>query len=511
MSASPRKTMMSFVIPIPRVSDPHQSVADQFRKRIIEHNVNQGELSRIKARHAPMYIAELRFRRECDHIHGLAKTDGDQFQFTRWYEFLNAVFGFIETMSVPDKVAQISEFRNHLRVLSGDAVLNFDVPGTSRLSLGKRGYDAREDGGAPAPKQLCLSGAGGSYRPVETRVDGAQTKSMQQTMLVGGQSLKQTFSSDGASRQDSSIPASIFMPNPDAVVRLCEFLSDKVYKTLPVVDVIPGESKANEHKRKKKAWSIAPLVMRAVARFLPPFTTTNQVWAEISMKLPAGQAMELAEVNQCFQPTSWHGCFTLSMNPYSIDFTYGVGPEVERKACFLELWRRALNLEGALAKLVAYLDRVFECVVATSPSPPGHMPPRLSSVPPKVIGNVRSLLLAGAGLYGCGKAFWHEGLARKAYLEALPACGDPQITERIKWLQGGRAAAFEVLYPHVDELSLLPTLALVFSLREPLSHLNEETCRKQVLEIMKGERDSRVRLYSDCLGWLERYGGELTR
>ena len=139
------------------------------------------------------------------------------------------------------------------------------------------------------------------------------------------------------------------------------------------------------------------------------------------------------------------------------------------------------------------------------------MPPRLSSVPPKVIGNVRSLLLAGAGLYGCGKSFWHEGLARKAYLEALPACGDPQITERIKWLQGGRAAAFEVLYPHVDELSLLPTLALVFSLREPLSHLNEETCRKQVLEIMKGERDSRVRLYSDCLGWLERYGGELTR
>jgi hypothetical protein len=456
-----------------------------------------------------MYIAELRFRQDGDLIHGLAKTDGDQFQFTRWYEFLNAVFGSIETMSVGDKVAQISEFRNHLRVLSGDAVLNFDVPGTTRF--GKRAREAREDGGAPATKQLCLSGAGGSYRPVETRVDGNQTKLLQQTVLVAAQPPKQSLSSDGASRQDSSIPASIFMPNPDAVVRLCEFLTDKVYKGLPVVDSIPGESKVNEHKRKKKALSFAPLVMRAVARFLPPFTTTNQVWAEVSVKLPAGQAMELAELNQCFQPTSWHGCFALSMNPYSIDFTYGVGPEVERKACFLELWRRALNLEGALAKLVVYLDRLFECVVATSAFTPGHMPPRLSSVPPKVIGNVRTLLLAGAGLHGNGKSFWEESASRQEYLKTLPACGDPQITERIKWLQGGRDAAFEVLYPHVDELSLLPTLALVFSLREPLSHLDEETCRKQVLEIMKGERESRVKLYSDCLGWLERYGGELTR
>ena len=515
VSTLPRKTMVSFVIPVPRLSDSRQSIAEYFRSRIFEHNAVQAELAKIRARHAPLYIAELRFRREGDFIHGLVKTNGEQFQFTRWYEFLNTALGFFETMGGADKVAQISEFKNQMRVLTGDAVINFDVPSSLRTPLNKRLLDMQTDVGEPAAKQLCLSGAGGSYRSVETKVEGSQTKMLHQTMLTGSQLPKQPIPSEGAPTPtpcpDASGHLHLFMTNPDSVVKMCEVLIERVYKSPPVIDVIPEESRQNEHKRKKKAWGLAPLVMRAIARFLPPFTSLSQAWAELSGKIPAGQSVELTALNQCFHPTSWQGCFALFMTPYPMDFTYGVGPEVERRACFLELWRRALNLEGALAKLGGYVDKLLECVIATSSSVRGQTPPRLSSVPPKIIGNLRALLLAGAGQHGSGRSFWCGNESRQEYLKALPECGDPKIVDRIEWLKGNRDAAFEVLYPNVDELSLLPSLALVFSLREPLSHLNENECRKQVLKIMKGERESRVKLYSDCLGWLQKYGGELTR
>ena len=499
--------------------EAHQSISDYFRERIILHNAAQGEMAKIKARHAPMYIAEMRYMRVGDSIHGLVKTDGDQFQCTRWYEFLNVAFGFIETMGVADKVAQISEFRSHMRVLAGEAVLNFDVP-RIRTPLSKRVRDERGEAGdptgAPVSQQLCLSGAGGSYRPVETRVDGGGTKLFHQTVLVGAPQSKQSFTSDGAaalvSRPVTAASVNLFAPNPDAVAKLFEFLTGKIYKPSHAFAVIPGERKQEEFKRKRKTLNVAPPVMRAIARFLPPFVTTSQALTELLDKTPACQVVDMTELSQYFQHYSWAGCFTLFMAPFPIDFTYGVGPEAERRACFLELWRRALKLEGALAKMSSYLETLFECVIATSTHSRTQMPPRFSTVPTKVIGNVRTLLLAGAGLQGSGKSFWHVDESTLEYLKVLPECGDPKITERINWLKSSREAAFEVFYPNVDELSLLPTLALVFSLREQLSRLDDESSRHRVLETMKLSSGSRAKIYhSYCLGWLIKYGGELTR
>ena len=515
-SHGPRKTLMSFVVLVPSTCDSNANTADHFRRLITNHNAQQQEQAARKHRFAPIHISELRFICELGIARVLVKTDGDQFQFTRWYDFINSVFGVVETTSVEDKVAQIQTFKTHMRVLSGDSVLDFPALSNSRTPAGKRARDSGESGEDIAAKQLlALSGAGAgeSHRPVETKVDGSHTKMMQQTVLVGQPPTARQALSFGsgapALAAPPRAPVDWIAPPSDSLGRLCDFFLGRlpVYKQPMLFDEIEAESRDDEYKRKKKGLNYVPNVMKTANKLLPAVITHSQT----NGKLPDGLAFDLVELAQVFQQTSWQGVFTLFLPAYPVELTYGIGQDVARRSCFVELWRRALKLEGALAKQTLYLRTLMECATSSGLVSAGQTPPSLSTVPPQAIGNIRALLSAGAGAFGSGATFWHARPDGVAYLQCLPEGGRAEVLDAIHWLQANRAAAFEALYPQVDELSLMPTLALIFGLRAPLASLDAEGPRKQVLEAVRDDCASRVRLYAHCLGWLVHYGARLTR
>jgi hypothetical protein len=456
---------------------------------------------------------------DADSVRVLVKTGGDQFQFTRWYEFISSVFGLVETMGVDDKVAQIQTFRTQMRVLSGESVIDFDVPNSSHTPVGKRVRESAGAGEQPASKLLSLSAAAESYRPVGTKVDGSGARMMQQTMLVGQPSAaRQSLSFDGGAvlepRPPAPPPVNWFATPPDSVSRLCDYLLGRLplYKQPSLVEVIETESKEDEFKRKKKLLNHVPNVMRAINRMLPSVITSSQASGRLPDTLQADRAFDLADLVQWFQQTSWSGVFTHFLPAYPVELTFGIGPETARRACFLELWRRALNLEGAMAKQAGYLRTLMECATSTVASSSAvQVPPSLSAVPLKIVGNIRALLSAGAGTFGSGAGFWDAKPDELVFLQCLPEGGAVEVVDLIKWLKGNREAAFEALYPQVDELSLIPTLALIFSLRTSLATLDSEDSRRQVLDALKCDHASRTQLYTQCLGRLVHYGARLTR
>lgn len=415
-------------------------------------------------------------------------------------------------MDQSSKIKQIDDFATRMRHLDSRSIIIFDVP-DQRTPLKKRSLDNDAVDEQTPTKQLALSTPEKSLPPVATRLFGASSAVMlQQTVLTGAsQPLSLQFGGEpllsqhrAAGDEGGSVNAGLFTPPADAVTKLCNFLVGKygLYKTPKAIDGRrEGESAEAYRERMRRQLNTVPTVGKIMGLLLPPILQQSpKEKGGLYTMFPAGHV----DVLVALQKMCSKGVYSPSMTPDSQELSYGVdwvsGREATRGQCFfLELWRRALKLEDALAKLLKFLLEIVECVA----------PSALNAVPPQTRGNVRALLASGAGLYGGGSAFWTPRPI--TCLVKLNEGGDPKVQETIKWLGDNRADAFTALSPFIEELNvLLPTLAHVATLHEDLCRLDDLAAAQEVLRALGEDRELRMRVYTSCCGWLVLYGGKLT-
>lgn len=498
---------------LPRKFD--DSTIEYLRTRLADLNEKEHEKetqrSETGARFAPIYILEARcLPGDEDTTLCMLHTNGSQFQFTRWYDFLNRSFGFIERMDQNSKIKQIDEFATRMRHLDSRSIIAFDVPG-QRTPTKKRCADDDEAVKQTPTKRLALSTPEKSHPPVATRLYGSSSAVMlQQTVLTGAPLPSSSQQLGGgepllsqhraAGDEGESVHAGIFAPSGDAVAKLCSFLVGKygMYKTPKTIDGRrSGESAEAYRERMRRQLNTVPVVGRIMVLFFPPVLQSVKDKGMLYSMFPAGHVDLLVTL----QKLCTKGVYSPSMTPDSQELTYGVdcGIEVSRGSCFLELWRRALKLEGALAELLKFLLKIVECVTASA----------LKTVASQTCGNLRMLLASGAGLYGGGSAFWTPRSI--ACLEKLAKGGDPKVLETIEWLGQNRGNAFSALAPFIEELNvLLPTLAQVATLRDHLGHLDDPSAAQFVFREISQDRKDKMHIYTSCCAWLILYGGKLT-
>jgi hypothetical protein len=509
MGVKPRTTRMSFEFPA-KYSD---STTEFISSRIREHNKREVAMESQRqstgSRHAPMYISKFVCCAsplgEKDSTQCLLHTNGKQFEFTRWYALLKSLFEFSETMDNEAKNNQIKAYTSRMRHV--DAVRSFEVPsGACKHGL----EDGDDERGQPARKQLALA--------VLPMSSGSSSAAMQQTVLTGvpvpssaklsvsvgdGSALSQTKVDAGSPRLDD-----FFQLKGDAFVVLCEFLVGKRSAYKSVKTVLPrrdGESMEDYRKRVRKECNLIPTAMKMISQLLPPVLTSQSHSGALYSMLPAQHVDLLMALQRLLQPAK--GIYIpFFLTPDSQELSYGVDgvsdEEMTRRSSFLELWRRALKLEGALAELGAFFMAIVKDV----------LPPKLTKVSPQTMGNLRALLLAGAGLYGGGASFWSAEDQPVSCLCKLQGVGSSEVLEAVDWLRKNRANAFKALYPCVDELgSLLPILARVFSLGGPLCSINTPSVAEDLQKTFNDERGARMKVYHACCQWMILYGGKLTR
>lgn len=511
MATKPRTRRMSFVLP--RKFD--DSTIEYLRNHLDDFNgkERENEIQRSEAgtRFAPIYILEVRcLPGDEDTTLCLLHTNGSQFQFTRWYEFLIRSLGFVERMDQNSKLKQIEDFSTRMRHLDERSVLRFDVPG-QRTPTKKRGSDDGEAVKQTPSKQLVLSTPEKSYPPVATRLYGSSsTVMLQQTVLTGASQPSSSQLGDepllsqhrAAGEAGGPVQLNVFVSSGDAVAKLCDFLVGKyaTYKSFKSVHGRrEGESAEVYRERMRGQLNSTPTVAKIIGLFLPPILQPQRFKLNLYTMFSHGHADLLVALHRMFTK----GVYAPSMTPDSQELTYRVdcfsGREMTRGSCFLELWRRALKLEGALADLLKFLLKIVECVV----------PSALKTVAIQTHGNLRTLLASGAGLYGGGSAFWTP--RSMACLEKLNEGGDPKVQETVDWLSRNRVNAFSALSPFIEELHvLLPTLAQVATLRDDLCHLDDPNVAQEVFDAVNEDRKSRLDVYTSCCGWLVVYGGKLT-
>lgn len=510
MAAKARTRRMSFVLP--RKFD--ESAIEYIRNRIVNSNRNERE-SAIKAielnsRNAPIYISEVRcLPGDGDTTLCLLHTNGSQFQFTRWYTFLSKTLSFVERMDQKSKLAQIDDFASRMRHLDSESVFPFDVP-DQRTPTKKRSQLETEDEAVeqPVTKQLVLSTPEKSSL---TRVPGSSsTVMMRQTILTGAsQPLSSQLGGEpllsqhrAVGYEGGSVHAAMFTPSGGAMAKLGDYLVGRypTYKGHKTFEGRKdGESAEAFRDRARKQRNSVPTVGKIMTLFLPPVLQSSKGSGGLFAVLSAGHA----ELLVTLQKMCCKGVYSPSMTPDSQELSYGVdclgGGEMSRKSCFLELWRRALNLERALADLLKFLLGMVECVT----------PSTLKTVSLQTLGNLRALLLSGAGLYGGGSDFWNA--RSMACIEKLNEGGDPRVHETITWLSGNRANAFSVLSPFIEELNvLLPTLAQIALIKDDLCRLDDEATAQGVFNTLNDDRKLRMNVHTQCCGWLIVYGGKLT-
>jgi hypothetical protein len=491
-------------------------------KSIEDHNAREDESERQKQstghRGSGMFIDKMTVLKSAPEeeptIKCLLYTDGKQFELTRWYKFLDRVLGFKETMTQSAKTEQTRAYASKLRPV--EAEIRF----RGALAGQKRGSDICSGGGAgdvsqPPLKQLALT--------VPAQIPGSSSPTIQQTYLTGvsvpssaklsitvGSDTRGTVPSQPRGGEAAVRYEDFFQPKSyaESIGCLCDFLAGKkpAFKSPKAVLVRGDTETADEfRKRTRKEYNVVPPAMKMVSLFLPPVLTSNSQNSALYSMLPAGHVNLLMSLQKLFQPAK--GIYPpFFLTPDSQELTYGVDgvhdEEMTRRSCFLELWRRALKLEGALAELVAYFMAIVKDVPQSN----------LTKVSPQTLGNVRSLLLAGAGLYGGGTMFWSAEDQIVTCLSKLKDGGSPEVLETIDWLRRNRSSAFRALYPCVDELSsILPILARVFSLGGVLCSINSLSTAEQLQKTINDERAARMKLYQSCCLWMILYGSKLTR
>ena len=360
MASKPRTTRMSVILPRKCDEATLKWLGNVFR----EHNEKEFELTEsrgcMESRCASLYISEVRCApADEDTTQCLMYTNGPQFQSTRWFKMLRAVLGIVETMGQEDKSKQIAKFTSSMRHLDDESVLKFTVPSSQK----KRALDTGAAADQPPPKQLALSEK--SYPPVPTRVNGSSSTMLQQTVLTGVSPppsakqiepvLSQHRSSEGA---PSLSLEGLFAPQSDAVGKLCDFLTGKQppFKAPKIVDSRrDGESAEAYRARVRKALNQQPVIVRVISKLLPPALTASS--RVLQSLLSTEDSNALLRLQRMFQMSSWRGVFILYPMSDSQELTYGVDcapdDEASKRSCYLELWRRALKLEGALLTIIS--------------------------------------------------------------------------------------------------------------------------------------------------------------
>lgn len=501
----PRTTRMSFVCNGERGEGYFRGIIQKYnedQKRLLAQKKAANPNSRV----APLFVGKLYYVVVKGKTQCLAYTQGgDQFEFSKWYEFISASFQDVEAMEDHDKFEQIKSFGRNLQRY---ACIKFEESLPS-----KRGADELDSGHAQTPaKQMAL---GDSFQPVRVG-DGVmkQSRIIAVTVDCGAkQNLK--FDGVGEDVRESSGDAvdNLFRKPDDDYVRkaLTAFLTGKVpiYKPAKVIEGgAPGEKASDKCIRGKRSLNGSSAGWKCIQTMFSLVVKTSQGRDVLHGKLSPKHMEDLMCLDRLLNPVSWQGVLTGYMQPDSQELRYdiplpGVDAEIARRACFTELWRRALNLEGALAKMTLF----FATIIGRTPAA------GLSVVSRQTVANVAALISAGAGLYPEDGCFWKKRVPDYIQkLSSIEGDRDKDVSALIDWLADNRGNAFIALHPKAHELDvLLPAMAYIYSIRESLGNLRDLDALKQILDDLRLEIQSRTELYASCCAWLVVYGAKLTR
>lgn len=482
----------------------------ELTRMIIKFNDEQEKLEQHKkaanpsTRFCPLAIGRLHYLEveANDNTQFLAYTKSrQQFEFTKWYDFLHNVFAITETMKDQDKFEQIKDFSLRLK-----RVKCIDFEGGVGCKRG--GGDESDDAFTPL-KKIVLGESLPAVRVGDTM--------MKQTTLMAvpdSNGAKQCDPSDGVDAQltEAETVARFFQAPDERYIKssLLAYLSGAgripAFKTPPAIAAAtPGDNKHLNYKEARKSLNTTPSAMKLIHIMFPPFFKKSTGREFLLGKLSAEHVDCLLGLERLLSPGSWQGIYTLYMTVDSQELNYdvpspGLDGGVVKKACFTELWRRALKLEDALAKFAVY----FSDIIGKTPLA------ALNVVSRQTIGNVVAFLSAGPGLYVEEGCFWKKRLPD--FLQKLTGCAaDPAVLEILEWLGANRGGAFTALYPKAHELdALIPVMAYVFNIRDSLGNLKDLKTAMRVVEGVKEEVKSRVQLYAACTLPLMLYGAKTT-
>jgi len=468
-----------------------------------EKSAKQKKAANPSSRFSPLTIGRLYYNSVAESktkLLAYTKT-GQQFEFTKWNDFVHKVFDISETMKDSDKFAQIKDFSACLKRAK---FINFDGGAGC-----KRGVDDGSDDMQTPTKKIVL---GDSYPAV--RVGDGMMKQTKLVAVFDHAGTKECDSSDGSGAQakEADNTARFFQMLDEKEIKkmLHDFLigtgKTPVFKPLPaLVEPAPGGSMYQKYKDERRAFNTMPSAMKLIQMMFPPFFKTSKGRDCFLGKLSSQHLESLMGLERLILPSSWQGIYTLYMTVDSQELTYDIPmPESEsvvmKKACFTEVWRRALNLEGALAKLAVY----FSDIIGKT------QPAALNVVSRQTIGNVVAFLSAGPGLYVEEGCFWKK--RQLDFLQKLSGfAADPVVLETLKWLDENRGDAFTALYPKAHELDvLIPVMAYIFNIRKSLGDLNNEETVVKVVEGLREEIKSKIQLYVACMLRTVLYGARCT-
>ena len=211
----------------------------------------------------------------------------------------------------------------------------------------------------------------------------------------------------------------------------------------------------------------------------------------------------LGKINAFFRTHNWE--YMWSLCPFN-DMQYPVYSATQRNRSigrsYLELARRALRLEGEIARIVAKLYEVVGVI------------PSMIVIPDVAQGIARLLLERNCGrLCGGGEdRFFLLEPRGDEVTRKLREGTDQGTLKMLDFLARGREAAFGSGYIVESPLAwLLPTIAFLFEHRELLAGVANKDNAKRLRELLEAEWEKRRDVYWLAMTPLVKYGAFLTR
>ena len=161
----------------------------------------------------------------------------------------------------------------------------------------------------------------------------------------------------------------------------------------------------------------------------------------------------------------------------------------------IEAHRRILNIEGAVARMADYIQKVTGCACQGS-----------STFSRNDLAKAECVIMGGSGLFGEGAAFWQP--PPKIIADRLKT-GTSDISDMIKELKASRH--MERHFTIATELDwAVYILAMMINYEEPLKRMDNVKSAKEFYSVYKKETMMRISLYNEELKPLMYYGGILT-
>ena len=255
-----------------------------------------------------------------------------------------------------------------------------------------------------------------------------------------------------------------------------------------------SDDAAKYQAKKKSHENTLPSIAGALALMIPPIVRHKSCMNHLlAVDFNRNHQLILSKINALVSAGSggdWSGIYLLLPHTNMNCPTYGISQyKPQPSLSHTEAHRRILEMEGAIADMVKYLNA-------------------------SVIGSQKSLRLiavknladAYAVLFHTGNLISAELISKVSPSTAIIPC---QLGEEAKWLNDNRKLAIDIFLTELDWG--LPLLGLFHSLLPSLGKLDDESEAQTVLVTITAFLDKRASVYTKSMEPLLLYGAKLTQ